>query len=225
MRRNFPTFLAIISLLVGIGLTSQSQAVIINPAPGSYGADNGAQTFSASSSVWSIEVVDLFGVLSLPSSFGFFFVNADLTNPASYIPIFKPADQGSIQAAAIFFDLGVVFDLDAQAVESIFTPGNTDIGFYYSFLSPTTGAPVVLTTIPTLNPGGADWAAAFPSPSQAGHYLLGFGDVIGDGPTLAYYAIGTPVPEPGTLLLLSAGLFVGGLAHIITKRKQPDFFR
>jgi hypothetical protein len=177
--------------------------------------------FTHSSYSVTIELLDLgdlnlLGGSGLGNSFGFYFEGADVTNPANLHAIFDLADITAwpyapvSQAAIIDFDQGLVIDADANVVQSSFT-GSGNIGFAI-LPDPTLNIPILFTE-PVLNPGGVDISGTFPimGSSLPDPYLLTFNLI--DPTTLqpitfaAHVALGvTPVPEPGTLILLSGGL-------------------
>jgi hypothetical protein len=202
-----------------------------------FGADlDDPGLFMHSSQVVTIELLDL-GDLSLiagagvvGTSFGFYFEGADVTNPANIHNIFDVSDLTAYpyapvtQSAAIDFNLGKVTDLDDGflSVQSSFS-GSGNIGFAIT-PDPSLGIPTLFTEA-LLNPGGIDVAGTFPIMGTflVDPYLLTFNLT---NPTTsesfvfaAHVAAGvTPVPEPGTLILLSGGL--AGLGFFRGRRKR-----
>ena len=187
-------------------------AALVNPLPGVYGDDDGTETFVPGEGILAIELMDHGDVL--PTAFGFFFVS----DPATYIPLFGVEDQnpdpggpGSVtQLALADMAAGLVYDLDAgNALQNTFS-GSGEIGFWL-FVDATSrgGGPMVLHSIPSMNPGGLDLCSTFPLLSQSGVYMIGF-EEPSSGATLALEAVvgvnPAAVPEPGSWILLGTGL-------------------
>lgn len=190
---------------------SAAHATIINPLPGDYNPDNGAELFTPAAQVGSIEFYDLAGNITpgAGSNFGFYFAST----PSTLIPIFTAADQGFATGLALIdFNLGIVGDLDAGAVLTSFT-GTGDIGFYLAL----NGLPIMHTEAQH-NPFGLDLAATFSSKTIPDTYLIGFEtfDDTGNSIQLAFEVVSgiTAVPEPGTLLLM-----LGGLVTLVLRRQ------
>jgi hypothetical protein len=203
---------------------AQSNATIVNPRPASFGPDDGTELWiPCAACMTSIEGYDLSDTRGYDgSTFGFFFMGSDLSNPDNLITIFDPTDRihGSTNPrAAIDFYHGKVYDVDAgNTIQDTFIPQHhPKIGFFLQAdpdLYPNT-----LFTVSSLNPGGADAAATFPALQHpnfptAVSYLLGFEvpDGGGTGPqsslTLAFEVVQGihPTPEPETFLLIGMGL-------------------
>ena len=207
----------LISVLVLI-YSCGASAVILNPLPALYGADDGSGLFMPNGDLTiSIEVAD-----PLNGEFGFYYDD----DPVTRIPIFDILDvtiPGNPATAVIDFNVGVVLDLDQGVLQGLFTPGMGAIGFYLAF-APNT--PDLLTnpiyTDPALNIGALDLAAAFPALDGSQSYLLGFEAIFlpsGSDPLVipvAFNAVNGigKVPEPATVvLLLVGGMFGVGLGR------------
>jgi len=205
-----------------------------NPAnTWTFGADvDDSGIFRHSSQIFTIELLDL-GDLSLLSgggavgnSIGFYFEGANVADLSNLHGIFDISDitaypVGPIsQAAIVDFNQGKVFDVDdGLSVQSSFS-GSGNIGFAI-LPDPTLGIPILFTE-PFLNPGGVDISGTFPlmGSSLPDPYLFTFNLInpLTLQPTTfaAQVAAGvTPIPEPGTLLLVSSGL-----ASILFYRKK-----
>ena len=186
-----------------------------------FGADlDDSGLFSHSAQVLSIELFDFgdllnsLGAGTVGTSFGFYFEGADVTDTSNLHGIFDINDFTSYptlsQSAVIDFNQGKVFDVDAGLTEQSSFSGSGNIGFAFLF-DPTYGVPILFTE-PFLNPAGTDVSGTFPilgSGSPVDPYLITFNLDLGlDTYVIAAEVVSgiTPVPEPGTLLLLSSGL-------------------
>jgi len=206
-------------LFVSVFVFAQKgRAEVVNPYPGVYGADDGAELFYPNDSVFGVELWDT-GGYATGSSFGFFFADA----PGTLIPIFDLFDEtatGDLQSAIIYFDTGtandgMVWDIDDGMLQASFTPNpNSAIGFYFSTLGTT------FFTKAALNLGGLDLAATFPHLSTPGKYLIGFEGYSGADIAFEVFSGITPVPEPSTMLLLGSGLAVVAGYSFRRRRRQ-----
>jgi len=184
-----------------------------------FGADlDDSGLFSHSAQVLSIELFDFgdlltsFGGMTGGTSFGFYFEGADVTDTSNLHGIFDIHDftlyPTLSQSAIIDFDQGKVLDVDAGLTEQSSFTGSGNIGFAFLF----DGSGIFFTE-PILN-GGTDVVGTFPilgSGSPVNPYLLTFNlnlPIIPGTTVIAAEVVSgiTPVPEPGTLILLSSGL-------------------
>jgi hypothetical protein len=170
-----------------------------NPDPGSLNDDLDGSGYFNTGSIGSLSV-ELFDLGDTVASFGFFGQGA----PGTLIPIFEASDLTG-EGAIIDFVAGYVFDVEDNSIQSFFTPVST-VGFYLDF------AGFLLYSDPTLNLGGLDIMAAFPSTS--GDFLsLLFFDGTADNPqrSLLSWAVvsdvsAIPVPAPWLLMMVGLGL-------------------
>ncbi|MCK9419574.1 MAG: PEP-CTERM sorting domain-containing protein [Nitrospirae bacterium] len=181
---------------------SATASIIGGPSPISgFGNDNGTELFVPEQSVLNLELYD-FGSISTGSAFGFYFQGTDVNTAANRITIFDSGDEtmaDNLQYASINFNTGVVYDLDAPGVQSMFTPLGKDIGFFFSIL----GDQIYTQSI--LN-GDLDLSATFPSLTDPATYLIGFESKQGVTLALEVTKGIKPVPEPSSMLLLVSGL-------------------
>ena len=192
--------------------SAPARAIIVNPLPTLFGADDGTQVFARVGDVIG------FGSLTLlpdPSVAGL----APAGAPAGSVPLLSSADPANFSVFASF-SAGQVVD-QAMNPRGAFTPPSAGLSFF--MLLP--GAGLYLSTEETLNPDGARLVGTFPSLDTANRYLLEF--TIVDTTSPANIALGLfvvdgvapvslvppmDVPEPGTLGLL-AGLMGVGLVR------------
>lgn len=199
--------------LSALMLPGKSEAIIANPNPAVWANDDGSTIFAPSALTGNIEIYDLFGAINGSGTFGFYFNST----PGTHTTIFGTEDQGGAQSALVNFGTGVVFDVDASTLQSLFATSGSPIGFYYSFVAGDISH--TYFTEPSLNPFSLDLAATFPSLTNPHRYLLGFetpgsAGLQAAGGTLLYLEIVngvTPVPEPSTLALLLTGVAGAGL--------------
>jgi len=186
------------AIIVMMALPFTASALIVNPNPGAFFADSGAEVFSPSNPAVGIELVD-----PLSGEFGFYRQG----DSGTLITIFDSADATG-DSALINFDLGggsgAVIDLETVTPQSIFSAGLGDIGFYLI---------VNATTIyseASLNSGGADQFAAFQNMANPLSYLLGFEFIqpTGARATVALEIVNgisevqISLTEPSTLMLI-----------------------
>ncbi len=167
--------------------------------------------------VVALESFDILESVGLGAvSFGFYFEG----DSANTHEIFDPSDlQG--ESTTISFSLGIVADNEEDAVQSLFTPSDVNIGFYVSFWGTT------IYTDPHLNNLSTDLAGVFPLIGVAGSYLMMFHALDNQGQLLnvateVVFGIepAAPVPEPATFLLFVTGLAGLGGASFRKKRKR-----
>jgi hypothetical protein len=197
--------------------------VIPNPDITAFGDDlEDSGIFSPTSLVIAIEFLDILGDLGVASEFGFYIAGSDLSDPGSLIPIFDGLDQApdpgglggdipdGLPSVAIFFDSGVVIDLDDGSLQATFTGAgggpNPDIGFYLAVSDGTT-----VFSEPAAN-GDIDLAATFPFLAASDQYLLGFLVPGVAAPVTLLDIVGgiTPVvvPVPPSVFLMSVAMGV-----------------
>lgn len=179
----------------------QANALISNPLPGTFGADDHSEIFDPCLCLTTIEGYD-FKDQTTGSTFGFFFTN----DPGTLITIFDPLDKkvGTTKPSAkIDFVNGIVYDKDDNwSIQDTFTINAASIGF---FLKP--NSVHTLYTVASMNNNGLDVAATFPHLTLDKTYLFGFENPY----TNAIFAFEvvkgiTPVPEPETAALMGLGL-------------------
>lgn len=139
--------------------------------------------------------LELFDLGDSAASFGFF----KRGTPGDRTPIFEASDLAG-EGAIVDFINGVVFDVDQNAIQSLFSTPVTEIGFYLDL-----AALGVLYSDPSLNLGNTDVMGAYPVLNEPGAFSLMFADVAGT--VYAWeYVNGLAVPEPATLALLGIGV-------------------
>lgn len=198
--------------------TSTPSFAASNPEPALFANDTGDSFLFVANTVWSLEIVDQFA-----GRFGFYFPAA----PGTLIELFGTEDQGGLQAGAIDFTLGGVFDLDASNVQSTFS-ATTDpgpIGFWYSAVDTATGSTYTIYSDPGMN-GGQDFFGVFP--------LLGDPFVTAltvEAPSFGILSLtllkgavapslaSAPVPLPAALPLMLSAFGVAALKGVRRRRR------
>ena len=172
-----------------------------NPDPGTLADDIDGSGYFSTGALGSLSL-ELFDLGDSSAIFGFY----DRDTPASQVPIFEATDLTGA-AAIIDFTAGFVFDVEDDAIQSLFAPVD-EVGFYLDF------AGFTLYSDPTLNLGNTDLMAAFASTSDDFLSLLFF-DGPADNPQrslLSWHVISDltastgEVPTPATSLLTILGL-------------------
>ena len=201
-------YLARVVSLVTLCLPLSAAALITNPAPGTFGADDGSSIYAPAVDTFFFEAFDAIPSLGFLSSFGFYRV----ADPSIRVTVFDPTDQGPPdQTAYANFLTGGVIDLDANVVQTGFTPGFVPVGFFLEIN--VGGSLLTVFSDPALN-GGFDLMAAFPSLGVPGAFMLGVELPDGGGgfSTVYFASISgftpTAVPEPPVAALLLLGLAI-----------------
>jgi hypothetical protein len=184
-----------------------------------YGADDNTELWLPLTQVLAIEIFDVFGGNpGVMSTFGFY----RESDPTTLIPIFGPLDQAGVpQQATIDFSLGFVIDDDEAALESVFTPGMSAIGFYMELV--TGGGTALLYTQSALNTdfGGVDVFATWQNDIDPDLYLIGAENPLDPTDTVGLRldlasglraTTASPIPEPSAALVFMSGLLITGAA-------------
>lgn len=187
--------------LIGLALAPASALAVFTPGdpaplPG-FDPDSGAELFLHGDQVVSIEVQDTLGFVG--AEFGFYFAG----DPGTLIPIFSGTDQAPpAQSALIDFNVGIVIDVDAGGLETIFATSAGPIGFYYSIPG------LTLYTQAGLNPGGLDLAGTFQATGNPGITLFAW-ELADQTVALEIATNITPlraIPEPSAALLFPVAM-------------------
>lgn len=199
--------LASLKWFAGLGiylliLVNHAHALILNPDTLSFYGDNKGETFFTSTPTFTVETFDLFNTTGVGAEFGFYFVGS----PSTLIPIFDSNDV--LGSAAIDFAGGLVIDIEDQFPQSLFFGSDEPVGFYLR------AEGVTVYTESSLNTGGIDVAATFPSILDPSLYMIGFEiPIAGSLTTVAYELVGgiKRVEEPGAIYLIIIGLGLIGI--------------
>jgi hypothetical protein len=194
MRSRIRKVLVLCGVVIGM-MATNSHAVLLNPDPVNYNNDDGTELFVAGTGTFGFKILDPYS-----GEFGFYFEG----NSGTLISIFDAAD-GVGDQATLNFDVGFVADIDQGAVQSIFTPGTGNIGFYYS------NGGTTLYSEAALN-GGLDFVGTSSKITDASVYAISF-----DHSQLGLLSVdifnglrpvAVPVPEPPTLALMGLALLM-----------------
>jgi len=188
-----------VTLMIIMGLLVPcAGAVTLYPG---YGGDDGTSLFRPNDTVLAFEVWDLADIVpGVVSEFGMYFAGDE---PVSRIPIFDAADGSESKPKAFLgFGQGVVWDIEDNQLQSVFTPQAGAIGFYLQF-----NDGLVVYTEDRLNSAGSA-VETLPSLAAPQDYLLVFETTAVPDASLAIEAVSgvSPVPVPATLLLMASGL-------------------
>jgi len=185
----------LVCALVLFAPLTNAGAAFINPDPATFHNDNGAKLFAHAFQTLSVQLSN-----PLSATFGFYFAG----NPGNKITIFDATDSAAGNIALIDFSVGAVGDVDANILQSVFTPSLANIGFFLTLGSTT------LYSEAALNPLGLDVVGTFSQITQPLTYLLVFEvpNASGGVTTLAAQIVSPllSVPEPSGLWLIVIGL-------------------
>lgn len=189
------------------------QAAMTGPFEG-FGPSTGTGLFFPSSSTAVVkEIFDLAELLpDSISEFGFYFGGAgDPRAAANRVLVFDQNDRSATGTGTfIDFSSGVVWDIDEAAIQSQFKPMESTIGLYARFND------LWLFSQSRYNPPGF-YVGTYPSLTDPDVFLIAFGDSTTMTPLSINVAVNmSPVPVPGALALLGAGL--SGL--LISRRRK-----
>jgi hypothetical protein len=209
MKRWFARVVALVSFCVPLVGT----ATITNPAPGTFGADDGSATYAPAVDTFFFEAFDATPALGVLSAFGFYRV----ADPSVRITVFDAADQGPPdQTAYANFVTGGVLDLDGGVVQNSFAPGAGAVGF---FLDLDIGGSLLTVYSEAALNGGFDLMAAFPSLGVPGAYMIGVELPDGRGgfatvyfASVSGFTAARTVPEPSVAALLLLGVALATVA-------------
>lgn len=199
IKRGIAPIAATLVATVCTFLAPSSEAVPMNPDPGTFAADNGAELFEPASFI-SLKSIDFGELFAGVSEFGFFYDGF----PGSRVTLFDAGDPlaAGVQVASADFIGGSVTDVDTAVAETAFAVAPLPIGFYYTILGMT------YYSVSSLNAGGEDLVGVFPTLDGTAH-LIGF-SAPGSSDGIAFMLNSglTPLaaPEPGMLALLLAGI-------------------
>lgn len=198
-------------MLVLMAFPITGSATILNPAPGTFYDDVGAELFTPSILAFSVELAD-----PLSGEFGFYREG----DSATKITIFDALDATG-DVALIDFLLGIVVDVELLTPQSVFAPGLGDIGFYLTLGSTT------IFSEASLNPLGSDWAAAFQNMGDPSTFIIGFETPLpptGALTTVAFEVVSgiSAVPEPPTVMLMLLSI---PMLSFLTRRKIGKIIR
>lgn len=183
-----------IMLAAGAVAGSAAAAPLPNPDPTIFADDIGGSGYFRPIGQGTL-ALEFFDLGDSAASFGFF----KRGTPGDRTPIFEASDLAG-QGAIVDFINGVVFDVDENAIQSIFSAPVSEIGFYLDL-----AALGVLYSDPGLNLGNTDVMGTYPVLNEPGAFSLMFADAAGT--VYAWeYVTGLAVPEPATLALLGIGL-------------------
>lgn len=189
--------------------STASAVPFTNPDPGTLMDDIDGSGYFSPSGLGSL-VFELFDLGDTAAEFGGF----DKNDPGTLIPFFEASDLTG-EAAMVDFTGGFVFDVEDNAIQSVFAPIDS-VGFYLDL--PGLGT---LFSDPTLNLGGVDVMAAHPTIGQPFTSLIFY-----DGPAgaaapatlMSWHLIsdvtgGVPLPSSAALLALGLLALRGKRTH------------
>jgi hypothetical protein len=197
------TKVLLVFCILTAALFSASARALPNPFPGVVEDDDFAELFVPLGVSLNVELAN-----PLNAAFGFLY----LDGPDPIVPVFLPGS-GLGPSAFVDFAQGIIVDLVTQQARP-FAARPGPIAFYFAFPPGGDGSPgLFLSTLNSLNSGGADLVGTYASQDLAGSYLIIPFLPTDTGPvpleiTLVTNVAPAPIPEPSAIGCLLLGLGV-----------------